>query len=1079
MANEKWSGSNPWLGLAPYTEGTPLYGRTKESIQLADIIKDYMASVVFGKSGIGKSSLLSAGISPLLREENYIPVRIRLVHNTDVSYIEQIETKVRETVNCIDRLTNEVSNLGLWDFFHRHSFTTENGIDCIPVIILDQFEEIYTLTDADHKKDIVAFFNELSSLLNDIKPDNVIEEEQKHSVVQKESASGTPKRGIIKRSASSALNYTSATTFRFVICLREDKLYLLERNSANIPSLKANRYNLQALSPESALEVIMCPRPELFSNEDAIAIIDKLADIGDEGIQTIDPAILSLFLYKYYEKKGEANYDNIFADYYQEATKDIKGKSIAFLEDHLLTLGGYRNQVPLDDALSSGVTQEDIQSLLQSIIIRKEQRKGIDYIEFSHDRLCAEAKKNREHRLLEEERRKRRMIIGTSVICAILGLMIIGFVARLNVQINQMNTELNIASVHANSTIAKKLSAEGNQLEAQQLLLETIKDKENYIDDVFESALRLSFNDYDTTYYHQFNELKANSKVKSICINEAKKFLAYGVNRRISIINFETMKKIADFHHLGNSACLTFDETGTFLLSASSVNLTTNDTHPIKIWNLNNMRLHDSIQVKSTNRALFIPNSDCICYDNQDSLIIYDFKKKKETFRFKAHSQKWIREIAVSHDGKYLASIGASDSIIHVWNAKDWTLYTTLHGHKSTCRSIIWSNNSNKLISGSDDCSVVVWDLKQKRMTNKVQLSHIINGLSTTESDSLLLIGSGYDNKLYIYNMYDHSMKSMEGFPKGIHGICYARNTRTIFTNDNGQSIRILQKSRKPICQEKHRYFRYNNLVYQDYASDSIHIIDGKVITKSLKFKQYEADIWENSYRITNDNEITWESISTNKIIHIKLPIKKISNIRLCSSENDGIIFVYGIDSTGPVYFVYSFNSEVPIMRGSLRDFITSNILMEDGMIYFGCNMGAIIEIDTRQRRYRTILEMNHDISGLVISKSKNRLYAASWDWNAAIINLHDKTSLLLRHDDEVNDIGLSDDEQYVVTTSGNTVSIWSEETGNLIISYVIDKEIFHHAYLSNNTLYADGYDGLYKWKFPKMKDLLKELKKR
>lgn len=420
MANDKWSGNNPWLGLAPYTEGTPLYGRTKESIQLADIIKDYKASVVFGKSGIGKSSLLSAGISPLLRKENYIPVRIRLVHNTEVSYIEQIESKVWETVHCIDRLPTDVSNLGLWDFFHRHSFTSENGTDCIPVIILDQFEEIYTLTDADHKKDIIAFFNELSSLLNDIKPDNVIEEEQKHSHIQNGSDTATPKRGVIKRSTASALNYTSATTFRFVICLREDKLYLLERNSANIPSLKANRYNLQALSTESALEVIMCPRPELFSNEEATAIIDKLADMGDEGLQTVDPAILSLFLYKYYEKQGKANYDNIFADYYQEATKDIKGKSIAFLEDHLLTLVGYRNQVPLEDAVSSGVLLEDIQSLIHSVIIRKEQRKSIDYIEFSHDRICEEAKRHRELRRIKERNdATRRKIIRVSFLIII------------------------------------------------------------------------------------------------------------------------------------------------------------------------------------------------------------------------------------------------------------------------------------------------------------------------------------------------------------------------------------------------------------------------------------------------------------------------------------------------------------------------------------------------------------------------------------------------------------------------------------------------------------------------------------
>lgn len=482
MANDKWSGSNPWLGLAPYTEGTPLYGRLKESIQLADIIKYNTASVVFGKSGIGKSSLLSAGISPLLREENYIQVRIRLVHNTEVSYIDQIESKVRETVKCIDRLPTDVNNLGLWDFFHRHSFTIENGIDCIPVIILDQFEEIFTLTDANHKKEIITFFNELSALLNDIKPDNVIEEERKRSTIQNDSDIATPKRGFIKRSAASALNYTSVTTFRFVICLREDKLYFLERNSANIPSLKTNRYNLQALSPESALEVIMCPRPELFSNEEATGIIDKLADMGDEGICTVDPAILSLFLYKYYEKKGEANCDNIFADSYQEITKDskVRNKTIAFFEDHLLTLGGYRNQIPLDDAYANKVTKEEIQFLLDKVLLRTEKRKGIDYLEFSHDRLCAEAKLNRDKRavLIQKKALHTKIMIVSTIVLLFFAIL---FYALL--QSNERNKEqqrhvreLNEKNLLLERT-SKELEKARESLNAQLSLSEAANDR--------------------------------------------------------------------------------------------------------------------------------------------------------------------------------------------------------------------------------------------------------------------------------------------------------------------------------------------------------------------------------------------------------------------------------------------------------------------------------------------------------------------------------------------------------------------------------------------------------------------------
>lgn len=403
MANDKWSGSNPWLGLAPYTEGTPLYGRTQESAVLSEIIKDNIATIVYGKSGIGKSSLLSAGISPILRSEQYVPVPLRLVHNTEVSYVEQIENRVRELIDCKDELPENVPDLGLWDFFHRNTFT-KDGASCQPVIILDQFEEIYTLTDVEHKPEIIALFTELASLLNDIKPDAVLEAESSFTEGTTTSSSSDDDFSF-EFSTESSFAYNETVSFRFVICLREDKLYLLERNSANIPSIKTNRYNLQALSPDSALEVITCPRPDLFNQEEATAIVDKLADMGDEGIRTVDPAILSLFLYKYFEKKGEANYDNIFADYYREATKGVKDKSLAFLEDHLLTLGGYRNQIPVDDALSSGVSQSEIDSLLKQIILRSEKRKGIDYIEFSHDRLCTEAKKSRDERIVSIQRR--------------------------------------------------------------------------------------------------------------------------------------------------------------------------------------------------------------------------------------------------------------------------------------------------------------------------------------------------------------------------------------------------------------------------------------------------------------------------------------------------------------------------------------------------------------------------------------------------------------------------------------------------------------------------------------------------
>ena len=479
MTDNKWNGQNPWMGLAPYMEGTTLYGRGEESVVLSEIIKNNIASIVFGKSGIGKSSLLSAGISPLLRNENYIPIRIRLVHNTDISYVEQIKKAIKEFITCCDQLQTSLPEFGLWDFFHRYVFYSENGDECIPVIILDQFEEIYTLTDSEHKNCILEFFSELSSLLYDIKPDAVTDYERvmdEASKVDKKEESGK-KSLVLKRTRGQSIRFLAGNNFRLVVCLREDKLYLLERNSVNIPSFKTNRYHLKALSPENAIEVIMCPRPELFSNEEAIAIVDKIADIGEEGMRTVDPAILSLLLYKYFEKKGETSYDNIFADYYKESTKEIKTKSIAFLENHLLTLGGYRNQIPLDDAINSGVSHSEIKKLLDKVILRTEKRKDVDYIEFSHDRLCEEAKKSRDERniAIQKNAARKKMIIGGGVIL-LLSLAVLLFASK--------NRELNRAK--------KELNQKVELVTRQKVSLDSIIFEKNNVNNQLESEITVS-----------------------------------------------------------------------------------------------------------------------------------------------------------------------------------------------------------------------------------------------------------------------------------------------------------------------------------------------------------------------------------------------------------------------------------------------------------------------------------------------------------------------------------------------------------------------------------------------------------
>src|SRR5476651_1093835 len=73
---------NPWPGLASFTEDSRefFFGREKETDELSRLVRRQTLTVLFGQSGLGKSSLIQAGLFPLLREGDHLPLYLRLHH---------------------------------------------------------------------------------------------------------------------------------------------------------------------------------------------------------------------------------------------------------------------------------------------------------------------------------------------------------------------------------------------------------------------------------------------------------------------------------------------------------------------------------------------------------------------------------------------------------------------------------------------------------------------------------------------------------------------------------------------------------------------------------------------------------------------------------------------------------------------------------------------------------------------------------------------------------------------------------------------------------------------------------------
>src|SRR5439155_842428 len=92
--------SNPWLGLASFTEETRAYffGRDEEVTELARRVQRKLLTLLFGQSGLGKTSILRAGLVPRLRGERYCPIYVRIDYGR-----EALEVKFDEDESAAGR----------------------------------------------------------------------------------------------------------------------------------------------------------------------------------------------------------------------------------------------------------------------------------------------------------------------------------------------------------------------------------------------------------------------------------------------------------------------------------------------------------------------------------------------------------------------------------------------------------------------------------------------------------------------------------------------------------------------------------------------------------------------------------------------------------------------------------------------------------------------------------------------------------------------------------------------------------------------------------------------------------------
>jgi WD40 repeat protein len=382
IGSSRIAGVNPFVGPRPLETGERIFGRPREIEELYYLLSAERIVLLHSPSGAGKSSLIRAGLIPRLEQRFDVrgPTRVntqppegagvnRYVRSANLGFEQGLPEERRRADDLVSRMT-------LAEYVEgrpRRRSAPQNV-----VLIFDQFEEILTADplafDAKHE-----FFRQLGDVLQD------------------------PRIWAL-------------------FALREDYLAPLDPYADRIPTHLKNRFRVDLLSRAAAQDAMSGTATEggrTFAQDAVEKVVMDLATMqvqqADGSFESqvgphVEPLHLQVACRGLWERmpaddlsidmediESFGDVTRALATYYEDVVGAMPGVQRAIREwvgEKLITKDGIRSQVLRGAGTSEGLSNALIAGLVDSHLVRAEQRSGAVWYELVHDRLIEPVRRN-------------------------------------------------------------------------------------------------------------------------------------------------------------------------------------------------------------------------------------------------------------------------------------------------------------------------------------------------------------------------------------------------------------------------------------------------------------------------------------------------------------------------------------------------------------------------------------------------------------------------------------------------------------------------------------------------------------
>jgi WD40 repeat protein len=410
---------NPYVGPRAFRTGEKLFGRRRETAELVDLLIAERIVLMSSPSGAGKSSLINAGLIPAMCESGFtvfppirvgqsLPKQIMLPANAN-RFLFSVMLSLDESRPVQSRLPlDRLLGMSLEEYLTHLDLTADSFL-----FVLDQFEEMLTI-DPNQRAPKQEFFDRVGRALHDR-----------------------------KRWA--------------LFAMREEYVAGVLPYARSIPTRFTTTFHLDLLSRQASIEAIREPARQMGVEFEPAAAEELQRFLSLVRVQQLDgttieevgefaePVQLQVVCHRLWDMLSptakEISVDHVrnlgeveraLTEYYEAVVATasrLSGRAERTIRDWieraLITPTGIRGEVMQMPNTSGSLDNRAIASLVDGYLVREEKRRGNSWYELAHDRLIQVVKSSnsiwfeknlhpmqRQVELWEQEGRPDRLLLG-------------------------------------------------------------------------------------------------------------------------------------------------------------------------------------------------------------------------------------------------------------------------------------------------------------------------------------------------------------------------------------------------------------------------------------------------------------------------------------------------------------------------------------------------------------------------------------------------------------------------------------------------------------------------------------------